>query len=506
VRKTSSTNNEWRKLSPWAVLHFAGVAAKTILNNALAVLPLVFAAYTQGLALVFAIGALVTSIAYSVISYRCFSYSIHSSQIQAKQGLFKRTHLDLVFDRIQNIDIIVPFYFRPLGLVSLKIDGAGSANSEVVLAALKTEEAIAVRESVLNRQATAASVDHDRDEYQPKTDDELLCTRSVADLVRHGMSSNKALIIIAGLGAFTGQAADLFRDLELNLGVDPSMIGGPAWVQVTVFVAALLLIILVLFLLISIAGAILIYYDYHLYATDDGFKARYGLLTHNERTVKIRRIQTLVWQQNWIDRAFRRFNLVFEQISHLPQAAQLGTNHRLIVPSIEPEAAQSLGSRALGGQNNRGSIDPRQLSYRGINWRHFRTNGLLASLLIAVIVGLIGYSAGDAAPLIPSALLIWCLVLALLYRRWRSWGVAYDNDTLVIRAGLFGMNYTLFDVSKLQQIERISTPFTRRARLRHLRFKVASQTITIPYLDVSATTQLINNALHKLESNPVSWM
>ena len=47
---------------------------------------------------------------------------------------FEVAQIDLDFSRVQNVLIINPFYFRPLGLVSLTIESAGSSDEEVVLA------------------------------------------------------------------------------------------------------------------------------------------------------------------------------------------------------------------------------------------------------------------------------------------------------------------------------------------------------------------------------------
>jgi len=473
------------------------------------IIPLAVAAYAQDRVLFLVFGALAIVVVHSIISYRFFSYSISNDRIQAKQGWIKRIHLDLVFERIQNIDIMVPFYYRPLDLVSLKIDSAGSANSEVVLAALKTEDAIAIRESVLGRAGgidpASSGFDSASGPISGAEEGQLICTRSIADLVRHGMSSNKALIVLAGLAAFAGQAIEVFIDSLENVGFDPAILPGPVWVQITIVVVGLLLTLVASFLLISILGAVLIYFDYQLYATKDGFKARHGLLTRNERTVKTRRIQTVVWRQNWIDRVLGRFNLVFEQISHLPQASQVANDSRLVVPSVLPREAQSLGFRALASADNK-NFDPRELDFVGINWRHWRKNSVIALVLIAVAVASIGSPADSIKPLIPGALVVWCLAVALLYRRWRSWGVAQHDDMLVVRAGLFGLNYTLFDRNKLQQIHRISTLFTRRAGLSHLRLNIASQTLTVPYLEDSVVTEITNESLYSLESKQVSWM
>ena len=117
-----------------------------------------------------------------------------------------------------------------------------------------------------------------------------------------------------------------------------------------------------------------------------------------------------------------------------------------------------------------------------------------------------GRSAGEVTPLIPAALIVWCFALALLYRRYRCWGISQHHGILVVRAGLIGLSYTQFDLSKLQQVQRISTLFTRRADLSHLRLKIASQSLTVPYLADSEAARIVNSALYALESNEVSWM
>src|SRR5690606_28232996 len=106
------------------------------------------------------------------------------------------------FARIQNINLEDPFYFRPLGLVTLKLDSAGSAGEEVHLAALARSDAEALRAFILRRKrqlggdervlAAAADVS-----VPPAK--EVCFTRSVEDLVVHGLTNNRAYLAIAGI-------------------------------------------------------------------------------------------------------------------------------------------------------------------------------------------------------------------------------------------------------------------------------------------------------------------
>ena len=135
------TAQGWRRLSRWSVLHFA---ARSIVENVRAAL-FGGGVGTLGLARsnladyawTVPIGILAFVLLRAVVAYLTCFYRLHADVVEVRRGLLFKTLTNVPFARVQNIGIEHPFYFRPLGLVTLKIDGAGSAGEEVSLAALR---------------------------------------------------------------------------------------------------------------------------------------------------------------------------------------------------------------------------------------------------------------------------------------------------------------------------------------------------------------------------------
>ena len=121
---------EWCKLSAWSVFHFA---AGAIIQNIQAAI--FFAPATYGVArsdfaqYTWAVPGLVIVLVltHAVLTYTFYRYRILRDRIEIRRGALFRKHLELPFERVQNIRLEHPFYFRPLGLVTLKVDGAGAS-------------------------------------------------------------------------------------------------------------------------------------------------------------------------------------------------------------------------------------------------------------------------------------------------------------------------------------------------------------------------------------------
>ena len=94
------------------------------------------------------------------LSVRRFRYQLGWT-LEVRRGIFEVAQIDLDFSRVQNVSIINPFYFRPLGLVSLTIESAGSSDEEVVLAALRDDHAEHIRQAIAQSR-TAAAANHGR--------------------------------------------------------------------------------------------------------------------------------------------------------------------------------------------------------------------------------------------------------------------------------------------------------------------------------------------------------
>ena len=130
----------WQKVSPWALVYFVvHFGVRFVRDGIFNLLPLGFVFVTQvenklfwgQIAAAVAVSALLL---YSVLYYRNFRFCISSdNEILLNKGVFKKERLTLKFERVQNVNIAEPFYFKPVTLVNCIFDAAGSAAQEAVL-------------------------------------------------------------------------------------------------------------------------------------------------------------------------------------------------------------------------------------------------------------------------------------------------------------------------------------------------------------------------------------
>jgi len=142
---SKADGKKWRHTSPLAALFYLGRIFEAIAKNAVQSLaPLVaFLVASEGnLATRIFIGLLafftITIIA-SVVRYWFFRYRITADSVLIREGVFKKTQLDIKFDRIQAINTQQNVVYRYFDLVTVKFDTAGSAKQEGNLPAIKSE-------------------------------------------------------------------------------------------------------------------------------------------------------------------------------------------------------------------------------------------------------------------------------------------------------------------------------------------------------------------------------
>ena len=126
--------DRWRHTSPLAAIFYLGKIYQTIAKNAVQSLaPLVafLFAYQGDMTgkLVLGGGTFITfTVVAAILRYWFFRYRIADGSILIREGVIKKTQLDIKFDRIQAINTKQNVIFRAFYLVTVKFDTAGSAN------------------------------------------------------------------------------------------------------------------------------------------------------------------------------------------------------------------------------------------------------------------------------------------------------------------------------------------------------------------------------------------
>ena len=134
-------------------------------------------------------------ISLAFIRYWFFRYQIGADSILIREGVLKKKQLDIKFKRIQAVNTTQNVIFRPFDLVTVQLDTAGSAKQEGYLPAIKSALAESLKARL--RDETRAD-DTPTDEETDSTDaSRKILSLTNFDMVRIGLSSKQALIILA---------------------------------------------------------------------------------------------------------------------------------------------------------------------------------------------------------------------------------------------------------------------------------------------------------------------
>jgi putative membrane protein len=120
----ADSRSEWRRPSPWSIFHFAARAIVQNLQAAFFFAPATYGVSRSDFAQftwTIPAGIIVLVLATSILRYFFFWYRVLDDSVQIRRGALFKKQLNLSFERIQNISLEHPFYFRPFGLVSLKM-------------------------------------------------------------------------------------------------------------------------------------------------------------------------------------------------------------------------------------------------------------------------------------------------------------------------------------------------------------------------------------------------
>jgi len=509
------STKDWQRISPIAIIYFLAKFVAGLLSNIVYLLPTLYIGYDNFIAhphlwLPIGLGLISVIIISTFLSFYFFQYRLHQDHIEIRSGVISKKHVNLPFAKIQNVKLEQPIYYRAFGFTCLELDTAGSAKQEAKVVALKVDFAEQLKKEILAQHKIASSVEkNSTDETSNSTiSDELtkeviLNTRSLADLVIHGITNNRIWIFLGGLAPFFDDfgryIVDFFQELGIDLEKFLTFADKPMW-QIGLYALTLTFIILLPFTLFSIAGSIITFYNYTLSKVGDRYIRRSGLLTKYEVTMRLARLQMVVRQQDWLDVILKRINLKFEQSNSALNQYQAGSqNNRIIVPSINPSECLVLINDVYP-DNKMMSIDYQSISKRFL----LRNLGyILTPMFILISIFIITV---DKANLLMALTPAYLFISLLIYMRWLRWGYATDDNFVYIRQGFFGVDYTCFPIFKTQQAQFKQSWFQKRHQLSSIRIVLAAGAQDIPFIKQENAYQLLDKALYQVESSRKSWM
>lgn len=500
---------QWQRVSPIALLYFCLRLFKAIFGNVSYLAPTLIVFYQgiqrqPGYFALGLIGLLLLLTAVGVMRYLAFRFRVVDDTVEIHSGVLRKKQLNLPFSRIQNVRLQQPLYYRPSGHLCVELDTAGSTQQEAQLAALPKALAEALQRAIyaVKAEAGAAAAECSEQQTLPASDESLLCTRSVSDLILYGISNNRVILVLGLAAPFYKPISTVVSEQLQRLGIDLSHWFNPdqqSWFWLGLTLLALAMFFMLLITMFSIAAAVLSYYQFQLLRSKDRYIRRSGLLTRHEISMKGSRLQWVRLQQDWLDKVFGRCNVHYEQVQSPLAAVQGHAEHgKIMVPALLPAAGKALMQEAYP-DNQLATI-----AFLPVNWRYLLPGLLFFCLPLLVFSQFMFWPQRPALAVL--SLFALSVVALLQVLRWRRLGYAMDAEYLYLRRGVIGVDYYCAPLHKLQQLDLQQHWLMQRAGLRHLELVYASGSLTIPYMPAADANAIADYALYQAQSSGRGWM
>ena len=474
--------------------------------------------------------AVLVVIAVAMLKYWFFRFRITEDRILIRQGVLKKTSVDLPFDRIQGINVRRSPVDRLLGLVTVNLDTAGSETTEGELPSVRAALADELRTRIgagerAREVDPGATVLPDAAAGERPNRDapagEVLLKLSGSDMVRIGIGRDNVLLAVMLIAAAWRRPRELPYRFAETFGfsedlVRPALetaeatIAGSDALGDTTFAGGLVLAALAVVLAFGIGTALLRYHGFTLWREGTAYRSRGGLLTQKEVVVETTKIQQFTLYQDVVMRCFRRYRLRVQPAADANASSHHDVPSVLEVPLLGAPLADELRARVFGREGAGVVLLPKSGPFTRVSRVYIQALLLLiggvpalggALLLLsltgptrawAVFSGVWGFS--------------WILIGGLVaLQRWRRQGYLHDEDGLAIRTGFVGRRVDALLFRKAQSVTVRRSPLERRRGLATLEIALASDTLSVPYIDHSVACRMRDHILYKVESSQRRW-
>ncbi len=507
--QSAQKQQEWRRLSPLSIIFFVGKILSRLIKDALpSMAPLAVIIFSSDnkmwMVSSIGVGLLALLLIGSFLQYWFFKFKQQSGKVLINDGVFKKNHRVIQFDRIQNINILQPLYFKAFALVTLQIETAGAKGNEADLAGISREYAEELRNQVLQQQQVTTS-DGSKMDSQESTNDQVIAQASLKDLVKYGVSSNGIFWFFVFLAPIFGLADDFLEKIfsKQDFVKMTEFVGGGITGEIIILLGLFLATVILMFGF-SILGAILRYFRYQLTFNrlisnplKSTLKRSSGLLTNYEESLRLQKIQSLISQSNFIGRWLKVNNLTIGQVS----TGQYNTKNKkslFVIPARTDQESIDLQKVIFDDA-------PEQIETKGIHRRYIYKTIALKILMPSLLVCLTIYFSDGPAWLLILPLLLSLLMLPLVIRRWKAYQYGMSEGYGMFQRGLFGFRHVLFPLFKVQRAEVTQSPIQRRRNLATLKIYLASSRLQMQYIPINEANSWLEVISGQIKQNNQPW-
>ncbi len=529
--------SRWRRTSPFAIVFFirGTIEQIRIYGQLLVTLGLAFLIVrARELAGELIPVAILLIVVVAVLRYWFFRFRVAEDRIQIRQGILRKTALDLPLDRIQAVNTERSLTDRLLGLVTVSADTAGSGAVEATIPSVRAALAEQLRDRVaaarrehpagpagaergaegLSHPPTDEGIDGrlrdgglaDRARSASESPGTVMMRLPPGDMVRIGLRYMADYRILTLLLVFlTRDPRQLLRYAAGEMGflerisrdeVPRDYVTDLADLTLRAGVTAGILVILAV---LGIYGAFKTYYRFTLFREGAAYRTRAGLFTQHEVVVQSVKVQRITLSQNLVDRCFRRFRMSVEPVSD--------DGDVLEIPLLGARMAEDLRAKLFGREGAGITLLPQAPAIARVSAWYIAALTLKYAAAPALSVPAIVFLFTGPSPVWAEFSSVWALIWMVLFgliafQRWFRLGYVHDDDGMAVRSGFVGRKVDAFLFRKVQSVTVKQSPLQRRNGLGTLEVELAGEDIEVPYIDHRAACRIRDYILYKVETNP----
>ncbi len=454
----------------------------------------------KGLMIIFTVlGVVFISLIYSILAYTRYYFFIQNNELCVRSGVFRKTVLNVPFDRIQSVDFKRNVVHQFLDVVSVKVDTAGSKGSELELDAIDQQSAEELREIVLAyKRAITKTIPSESDipaNVPPlKVVPELIMSLSSKDLIKVGVSENHlrtALIIFAFFLSLADDLDqllgwDVYRQLEDTtnamslVGILATIVAIPLFIGISFF--------------ITLFRTVLKYYGLKFWREGQSFKVVSGLFTRNEKSIQKSKIQLIRWLTSPLKQLFGIFQMNIYQATNIEQ----DTDKSLVIPGCYEQQVNHTLDMIVPGFRS-ATFTPHKMDVSVVYRMVF-----LLGFLPALFFGLMAYYNDGFTQWFLMLIFPLAIYMGYLYQRKRRFQI--HEDYIVSEGGIFGRSYKLVEIFKIQSVTIESSPLQRMRGLSSLHIYTAGGDISFPFLNEKIARDARDYIMYRVEVDHHHWM
>jgi putative membrane protein len=499
--------SEWRRLPPLALAYFAVKGIPQLVN----MWPALVGIWAAGAAVrgfFWNYGIFLFLLAFvlaALLPYWYFKYRISGDHIQVNSGVFQRTRLTLYYDRVQQADIAQPFYFRPFGLAVLGLESAGSAQQEVDIPGLPLAEAETLKNQILALRKTAISGEEspapEETATQPRTatQPDFQLNLPWYEVARYGLMNNGFIFLLPLLAPLSQRWhsqvelwLESLTESEYHQLITAQAGEQMAWLITAALVVLILVGILVVYA-VSVAIALVRYWNYRLIRDGDHYLYQAGLLTLKTCGFRLHKLQVVTIAQGLVARCLQRSSITISKAGGVASSSE-HDEQRFLIPVLNPDNSRVLLSQLGIPEPHWQRVHPFYMLRTGLMW--------IALYLLFVTVWILEARAPQWAWLLTLTPL-WGLVA---WRKWWCLGVFADEEWLAVRSGFIGWKKRWLPLVKIQKVAVTQPPWLRVLGLANLLVWSVDGVFTIPALPLERAHALRDHALSHVARHRGQWM